>query len=521
MTFRPLLVLCTLLVTPLLRAELQMSSVFGDHMVLQQKQSDAVWGWDTPGTTVTVSFAGQSKTAVAGQDGWWALRLDPLTASAEPATLTISGTTKREIHDVLVGEVWLCSGQSNMTLPLEATWNAEVESAASLHPSLRLLTVPNVASQEVRRDFKGEWTACTPETSLHFSAVALYYGRYLHQILGVPVGLINNAWGGSNIEAWLPRSEVEDNALYPEADAYTKKYEGRAVSPKAIAKYDQDLIQYAKDIAEWQKIMAADPLTQVERPHRPKDPREFLTGNSRLGNLYHGVLQPLVGFGIKGVIWYQGESNVGRFSEYGGLLKALIQRWRKDWQQGDFPFYWVQLPYHDERPETPDDSAWARVREGQTQALSLPNTGQAVTVDLGETNDLHPRDKVDVAARLVRWALANDYGVKMPYRSPQFKAATLAENKYTVTFDHVGTGLFTLHWSKPRGFAVCGEDQKWFWAEAAILDTDKVLVWCDAVKKPVALRYGWADNPQCSLYSREGLPVTPFRTDDFKAKDDP
>lgn len=515
--------LCALSLLALLaeaRAELLVSSVFGDHMVLQQKQSDAVWGWDTPGTVVTVVFAGQTKTATAGNDGWWALRLDPLPANNTPQKMTIKGTNTREIQDILIGEVWLCSGQSNMTLPLDSTWNPDVEAAASNYPSIRLLTVPNVASQEVQRDFKGSWTSCTPETSLHFSAVAFYYGRYLHQVLGVPVGLINNGWGGSNVESWLPRSAVEDNPLYPDANAYTKKNEGRAVSPKAFAKFDNDVIQYGKDIEEWNKIYTADPLTEVPRPHRPHDPRDFLTSNSRLGNLYHGVLQPITGFGIKGVIWYQGESNVARSLEYGALFKLLIKQWRDDWQQGDFPFYWVQLPFHDERPAIPDDSAWARVREGQAQALSLPNTGQAVTVDLGETNDLHPRDKIDVAARLVRWALAKDYGKAIPFRSPEFKNGSLQDGKYTVTFDHVGEGLMNLHTNDVRGFAVCGEDQKWVWAHAVITDPDKVVVWSDEVKKPVALRYGWADNPGCTLYSKEGLAVTPFRTDSFVPKED-
>jgi sialate O-acetylesterase len=507
-----LLALTAVAFAPSLRAELKLSAIIADHMVLQQKQSDPIWGWDTPGTTVTVHFADQSKTAEAGQDGRWSVKLDPMNANAKPQTMTISGTSKKEIQDILIGEVWMCSGQSNMGFQLQSDWNGDIQSAASTLPNLRLLKVPNKGTQDLQSDFRGEWKASTPETSKPFTAVGFFFGRYLHQILGVPVGLIDNSWGGSAAEAWIRRETIEKDPHFKLLMEGTRQHEAYAATPKAKTDYEAQLAKWKTDL---EAAKAAGKPAQ-QWPRQPQPPEAWLTGNARPGNIFAGVVNPTLGYGMKGVIWYQGESNAGRAYEYRELFPFMIQQWRKEWKQGDFPFHWVQLAdYMAEKPE-PSDSAWAELREAQTRTMSLPNSGQAVIIDLGEANDIHPKHKHDVAARLVRWALVKDYGQKFFYRSPEFKSMQIEGNKATLTIDCFGSGLRTVDVNEVKGFAICGEDKHFYWAKAEIKGNDQVVISSDKVSAPTAVRYAWADNPVCNLYSRDGLPVTPFRTDDFE-----
>lgn len=491
------------------RAELKLPSIIGDHMVLQQKQENPIWGWDAPGTEVTVTFGAQTKSAKAGEDGKWTVKLDPVDASAEPTVLKIEGSSSRVIKDVLVGEVWMCSGQSNMGWTVTGDWKWQVESLASNHPNLRLITVPRVGTQELQDDFNGQWQAATPETAKPFSAVGFFYGRYLHEILGVPVGLINNAWGGSAAEAWVRRESLEGDERFAGLMENWVQREAQLQSEEATAKYEQALEAW-KAKAEEAKA-AGKPV-----PRRPTSPDQILKGNARPGNIFAGVVHPTLGYGMKGVIWYQGESNASRAHEYGYLFPFMIEQWRKEWGQGDFPFYWVQLADFRGEPEQPGDSQWAELRESQTKAMSLPNTGQAVIIDLGEGNDIHPKNKYDVAARLVRWALEKDYGIpNIVAQSPTFREMTISGNKATLTFDHIDGGLRTVDVNEVHGFAICGEDRKWAWADAKITGPDTIEVWSDAVSEPVAVRYAWAENPVCNVFSRNGLPLTPFRTDDF------
>jgi len=504
----PFLLAGALAATVSLRAELKLPAIFGDHMVLQQKQADPVWGWDTPGTKVTVAFAGQTHSTTAGADGKWSVKLESLPANATPQTLAITGSTKREIQDVLVGEVWLCSGQSNMQLRLNQDWNGDLEAAASHHPNLRLIRVPPQGTQELQTDFKGEWTAATPQTVAPFSALGFLYGRYLHEILNVPVGLIGNYYAGSSAEAWVRRSVLENDPRFAALMAGTHEREAKALLPATTATYEVEL-------KKWEEARARADQTGSRAPRRPEAPKEWLDGFNRAGNLFAAMLHPTIGYGMKGVIWYQGEGNAGRAPEYDDLFPLLIEQWRKEWGQGDFPFYWVQLPdWADERAE-PGESAQARLREAQTKTLRLPNTGQAVIIDLGEGKDRHPRNKHDVAARLVRWALVKDYGLQLPYHSPEFKSMAITGNKALVTFDCFGSSLRPFDVDEARGFAVCGADKVWHWAEGKILGKDRVEVWSEKVSAPIAVRYAWADNPVCNLFSNDGLPVTPFRTDDF------
>ncbi len=504
-----LTLLFAIALAPALRAELKLPAIIGDHMVLQQKQSNPIWGWDTPGTKVTVTFSGQTKSGTAGSDGRWEVKLDPVNANAVPQVISIAGTTKRDIQDVLVGEVWMCSGQSNMGFTLSGDWNGDLEAAASDLPNLRLIKVPNVGTQELQSDFKGEWKASNADSARSFSAVGFLYGRYLHQILKVPVGLIDNAWGGSAAEAWVRRSSLEKDPRFAPLIEGTVKRETDLQS-------EQAKVNFEKAMAKWKEDADKAKAENKPAPRAPQSPEGWLRGNARPGNIFNGVMAPTLGYGIKGVIWYQGESNAGRAWEYGQLFPYMIEQWRAEWKQGDFPFYWVQLAdFMSEKPE-PGDSAWAELRESQTKTMKLPNTGQCVIIDIGEAKDIHPKNKHDVAARLVRWALVKDYGLKFAFRSPEFSKLEIAGNKATVTLDMFGSTLRPFDVQDAVGFAVCGEDKVWHWAKGKVLPPNKVELTSDKVSAPIAVRYAWADNPVCNLFSNEGLPVTPFRTDDFE-----
>ncbi|MDP3069058.1 MAG: sialate O-acetylesterase [Opitutaceae bacterium] len=501
---RSLLVL-SLTLTPALHAELKLPAVIGDHMVLQQKQANPIWGWDTPGTKVTVTFAGQSQSATAGSDGKWLVKLAALPANKAAQTLTISaGTATREIKDVLIGEVWMCSGQSNMQWSLGQTYTGDIEGAGARRPHLRIISVPQVGTQELKSDFRGQWEVANPANAKDFSAIGYIYGRYLHDILDVPVGLIDNAWGGSAAEAWVRRETIEREPRFAALMETTRKREADLLSPQSKAENE----------ARWQEAVAK---AKAAKTKAPVNPAAWLTGNARPGNIFAGVVHPTLGYGIKGVIWYQGESNAGRAYEHADLFPFLIEQWRREQGQGDFSFYWVQLADYMAEKSAPGESAWAELRETQTKTLRLPNTGQAVIIDIGEGRDIHPRNKYDVASRLVRWALVKDYGLKFPYRSPEYKRESVQfdGNKATVTLDCFGSTLRAFDVTEARGFAVCGEDRKWHWATGKIVGPDKVEVTSDHVAAPIAVRYAWADNPVCNLFSADGLPVTPFRTDDF------
>lgn len=506
------------------RAELKLPAIIGDNMVLQQKQANPVWGWDAPGTEVTVTFAGQTKTAKAGADGKWTVKLDAVPANAKPATISIKGSSSKELKNVLVGEVWICSGQSNMGFNLSSTWDADLDIAQAKDAQLRLISVPQVGTQEIQNDFKGQWEECTPTSAAQFTAVGYHFGRVLREMLGVPVGLIDNAWGGSACEAWVKRDVLEKDPRFASIIARWKQTE----STFTQAAFDKQVADHKTKVAEWAKARAealkAGKMFTAQAPRAPQNP---LTGQHRPGNLYAGVLHPTIGYGIKGVIWYQGESNASRAKEYRDLFPFMIEHWRKEWNQGDFPFYWVQLadfkPYQTE----PRDSDWAELREAQTLTMSkLPHTGQCVITDLGEANDIHPKNKRDVAERLARWALVKDYGQQLVYRSPELKGANFEGGKALLTFDFAPQGLRTVDTDEVKGFAVCGEDKKWVWAKASIIGgskkgTNQIEVSAEGVARPVAVRYAWADNPVCNVYSAEGLPVTPFRTDDFPMITDP
>ena len=477
--------LLSLLLASYAGAETKLSALFSDHMVLQQKQANPVWGWDDPGTEVTVSIAGQSLKAKAGDDGRWEVKLAEMPASAEAKKMKVTGTSELSVKDILVGEVWLCSGQSNMGWTLNNSFGQDLTKLAADLPQLRLMTMPKIGTQEVKKNFNGKWELSNSQSAGNFSAVGYYFGKTLYETLGVPVGLINNAWGGSAAEAWVQRDVLEKDGRF---DAYIDQWKKKEE-------------QFEKGDLEGE---AAKKLKgELSAQHRP-------------GNLYAGTLAPVIGYGIRGTIWYQGETNAGRAYQYDDLMNLLITTWRKDWGQGDFPFYFVQLAdFQNELPD-PGESQWAELREAQTNTLrEIPNTGQAVIIDLGASNDIHPREKRDVAERLLRWALAKDYGYDIAYRSPEFREMEVKDGKAILSFDHTGGGLKTSDVSDLRGFTICGADGKWQNAEGKIIGDQRIEVFSKETSEPTAVRYAWATNPNANVLTKEGLPLTPFRTDDF------
>lgn len=481
------------------RADVKLPAIFGDHMVLQRDLKINVWGWAEPGEDVKVEFHGQARTTKADGDGSWSVSLEPVAAGG-PFEMVVTGKNTLTFKDVLVGEVWVCSGQSNMQWSVAASTHADLEIAAANYPNIRLISVPQVGTQEPQKDFKGEWKPCSPQTVGPFSAVGYFFGRQIHQTLGVPVGLINDAWGGSACEAWIPRETLAADPKYKDLLAAWEERENN--------------YEAAKKAFEEAKAKAKAEGKPGPRPQ--EDPDGLMKGNARPGNIFNGVLLPTIGYGIKGAIWYQGETNAGRAYQYRDMFPLMIETWRKLWGLGNFSFYWVQLAdFMAEKPE-PADSAWAELREAQTMTMGrLPNTGEAVIIDIGEGKDIHPKNKQDVAMRLARWALSRDYGVNIPAQSPTYKSMEKKDGKVVLTFDHVDGGFRPFDVNEPRGFTIAGADKKFVNAQAKVVGPDKVEVWSDQVAQPESVRYAWADNPVCNMYSAVGLPLTPFRTDDW------
>ena len=481
-------------------------------MVLQRNQEIVVWGTADKGEKVTVSIGKHSASITATADdagvSRWKVKLDQLPAGG-PHQLKVAGNNTVTFEDVLVGEVWVCSGQSNMQFAVAATYAKDLELLTANNNNLRLISVPQVGTQEPQDDFNGQWEVSNPDAVANFSGVGYYFGRQLQQTLGVPVGLIDNAWGGSAAEAWVRRDVLEKaggyGPLLTKWDDLAKTYDHDAV----VKKYDEQ-------VAKWEVDRKAAADGGKPLPARPRAPRNQLAGQHRPANIYNGVLKPTIGYGIRGAIWYQGESNSSRAHQYRELFPLMIQSWRNEWGQGDFPFYWVQLADFRAETEEPGDSTWAELREAQTMTQhKLANTGQAVIVDIGEGNDIHPRNKFTVGRRLARIALAKDYGFDLVHRSPEYKSIKTNGNKIAVTLDVFGSTLDTFDVKEPIGWTIAGEDKVFVKANAKIVGKDQVEVWSDTVKSPVAVRYGWSDNPVSNMLNREGLPVTPFRSDSW------
>jgi sialate O-acetylesterase len=471
------------------RGDVKVPSLISDGMVLQQGMNVPLWGWADEGEVVTVEFQRQ-KVSATTRDGKWMVKLKSLTAGG-PFTLTISGRNKLEIKNVLVGEVWICSGQSNMQWPLSQTDNADAEIAKARYPMIRLFTVPRMEVDAASKDVKGAWKETSPETVANFSAVAYYFGRDLHQARNVPVGLINNAVGGSPAESWMNRKLLDADADYRR---FTAEY------PRLMEQYEKAQVKYKEDSEK----AKAEGKPAPRAPGRPWMP----------AGLYNGMLAPLAPYGIKGAIWYQGESNAGRAYQYRRLFPAMISNWRSDWGQGDFPFLFVQLAAFGPNSPTVGESDWAELREAQLMTLSnTPKTGMAVAIDVGTYDDIHPRNKQPVGSRLALSARAVAYGERLTHSGPVYESMRIEGEKVILSFKHSGGGL-EARGGALKGFIIAGEDKVWREATAEI-NGHRVIVRSANVAKPVAVRYAWSKYPTCNLFNKEGLPATPFRTDDW------
>ena len=625
-------------------AALRLANVFTDHAVLQRDRPLPVWGWAPAGAKVSIALAGQQRTATAGADGRWQVTFDALKSGGPAVELVASsGEATTKAADLLVGEVWVCSGQSNMEWSVGSSLNPQDEIAGANFPRIRLLTVPKNSVAEPAADITSAWTVCSPTTVPGFSAVGYFFGRELTTTLDVPVGLINTSWGGTPAQSWTSRealaanpalagyvkgfddamanypiamakAEEERNAkkavavklddtgwekttldaadwkdmqlpqqwekaglkidgtvwflravevpadaagkdlklsLGPIDDQDTTWWDGEKVGEMAVWNQDRSYTVPAKLATAGRHVIAIRVVdtgggggvfgapeqmklvpaagggetslagtwryrVAEEAPERASPPMG--PGNPWLPtSLRNGMITPLVPFAIRGAIWYQGESNAGQAWQYRTLFPTMITDWRAAWGQGDFPFLFVQLANFMKAPTEPGDNDWAELRDAQFHTLrTLPATGMASAIDIGEAADIHPKNKQDVGRRLALWALADTYGKKIEPSGPLYTSAKVEDGRIRVSFDHLGGGL-EAKGGALKQFAIAGEDKKWVWADA-VIDGDTVIVSSAAVAKPLAVRYAWAANPEgCNLYNKAGLPATPFRTDDWPA----
>jgi sialate O-acetylesterase len=482
-------------------ADVRLPNVFTDHMVLQRDKPVKVWGWAAPGEKITIRLAGKSAGATATAAGEWKVELPALSAGG-PHELTVTGKNTLQVSDILVGEVWLCSGQSNMEFELRGALNAQQEIKDADYPQLRMLWVPRTPAGLPLNDIKASWFVCSPDnpTVANFSAVGYFFGREILKALNVPVGMIAASQGATQIEVWTaPEGLAGVPALQPSLVGITAA--AAAARKKLAANLDTleaAIPQARAALAQGRPLppglAMANPLPAEEGPV-----------------LYNGMIYPLVPFAIRGALWYQGESNCGDGMRYLDKMKALIGGWRKVWQQGDFPFYFVQI--------TPNtyDGRLPFLLEAQNAAMAIPNTGMAASTDTCNASDHfgggHPANKQEIGRRLALWALAKDYGRKsLVYCGPRFQALAAQGKQLRVRFDSVGGGLVTKDGKAPDSFELAGPDGNFVEAVAKI-DGAAVLLSSDKVAKPVAMRFAWKDLAQPNLMNKEGLPVSVFRAE--------
>ncbi len=494
--------------TPLRAAELKLAVLFSDHVVLQRDKSVPVWGWADPGEKLTVAFAEQSKTATADASGKWLLKLDPLKTSSEPRSLVVQSEKpdrKLSVADVLVGEVWLGSGQSNMAMNVQRANDFEKEQAAADLPLIRMFKEDSKAAPSPQADGSGTWTICSPKTVGSYSATLYFFGRELHRELKVPIGLINSSVGGTPIESWIAD---EAQAQVPELNADRKQL----TAEESAANLAQAKAIYEKALAKWQQQATKAKAAGEPAPRKPVDPLAQRERKGGSGGLFNGKIAPLIPYALRGALWYQGEANAnsGKGLLYQFQLPTLVSDWRTRWGE-DFPFAWVQLPNMQNRGED-----WLLVREAELKTLRLPHTGMAIAIDIGESTNIHPKNKQEVGRRLSLWALGEVYGKKVSSTSGPLPAGhEVRGSEMVVSLTHCDGGL-QAKGGELKGFVIAGEDRAWQPAIARIED-NKVVVSSPEVKKPVAVRYAWEAYPDCNLYNGAGLPASPFRTDDWLA----
>ncbi|MBV8866205.1 MAG: sialate O-acetylesterase [Acidobacteriaceae bacterium] len=486
---------------PVAHAEVRLPKILSSHMVVQRDRPVHVWGWADPGERVTVTLNSATISATADKFGHWSVYLPPRVAGG-PVQITVAGTNRIVLDDVLIGDVWFASGQSNMEMPLggfpgsAVVKNAEKEISQANHPEMRLLLVRHKASAFPLADFEGDesWTACSPETAAKFSAVAYFFGREIAQHEHIPVGLIDSTWGGTPAESWVSLNGISaDAALMPVFSARAQMInEQTDLSSRVALEKREDADARAKG------------LPPPKHPWHP-DPASWDPSW-----LYNGMVAPALGFGIKGVIWYQGESNSGpeRAPLYGKVFRTLIRDWRSRWQQGDFPFLFVQISSFNASPS----EDWPAVREAQRRTLSLAETAMAVTIDVGDRDNIHPPDKQTVGNRLALAARALVYGERVEYSGPAYRQTSGENNCLRVWFDHVAEGL-DAKGGAVQGFEVAGDDHRFFAATGRI-EGASVLLTSSQVEQPKYVHYGWQNVPIVNLYNSAGLPASPFTSEE-------
>ena len=518
MKIRFLAALILLVTTAFSRAELSVPHFFSDHLVLQRDRECAVWGWADPGETVTVAFKGKQAEATADAQGKWKVLIPTGSADATGARMTISSEGgELTIDDILVGEVWFASGQSNMYFTMNRVPEYEPLIAQSSHPGLRMFNAPLVTAREPQTDIEGEWVVSTPETVNGFSAVAFFFARKLHLDLGIPVGVIKSAWGGKPVETFTSREALQTlPGTRKLVDAVLQADPG--FDPvQAQKNYESQLEQWKEAVAGWRN---ADPASRPTRPPRkPSEPKAPLDKEGNPGVLFNSMIHPFAGYTMRGAIWYQGEGNAKPGAvPYDQTLPLMVRDWRSRWDD-DFSFYFVQLAnYRQPSTEPGNNDPWPLLQDRMRRILeTTPKTGMAVTNDIGEADDIHPRNKKDVGERLALWALARDYGdSELVYSGPLYREHAVVDGGIKVSFDHAGAGLRARDGGKLARFEIAGEDRTWHWAEARLDGSDAIIVSSPSVPAPIAVRYAWAANPEgANLVNSEGLPASVFRTDDW------
>lgn len=488
-------------------ADIKLPALVSDHMVLQQQSTIKLWGWADPGEKVEVSggWFDRPVNVTANGNGEWEVEVKTVGAGG-PYDLKLKGKNTIVLTDVFLGEVWVCAGQSNMHFPVgksgeKGNWrtgvdNYEEEIRNADFPKIRMFTVNRETSQEIQEDVKGRWVVCSPQTVAEFSAVGYFFGKELFEKLKVPVGLLNTSWGGTPAEAWTQKKVLT-----------------------ADQGFNELVKQYHYNLENWEKVkheheIVVDSLEQLRKQGEevglnPRPP-VGLGSNKAPYVLYNAMVAPLLNYRIKGVVWYQGESNARRAWQYRRLFPAMIKNWRSNWNQGDFPFYFVQItPHRGQNPE---------IREAQLMTYrNVKNSGMVVTTDIGDSTNIHPTNKQEVGRRLSLWALANNYGFKdVVYSGPLYKRMRVKGIKAIISFDYADRGLI-CNGDSLSHFTIAGADRQFYPAKARI-DGEKVVVWSENVKHPVSVRFGWNNFPMHNLYNKAGLPASPFRTDDWPGK---
>lgn len=504
-------------------ADVKLPRIFSDRAVLQRDQPLPVWGWADPGEKVAVTLGVEHAIAVTDPNGRWFVTLDAQPMSKEPLKLTVEGNNTVEVTDLLVGDVWLCSGQSNMEFPLGAC-DADADIRTADFPLIRQFGVEYNFAQAPQKDVKGQWLTCSPQNVPGFSAVGFYFARRIHRETCVPIGLLRSSVGGTNIECWMSQETLLNT---PELEPYAR------VMRESLADYQIELATALPEIEAWvsrshESLKSGHPIPLP--PIWPEFPFGEKRFRPRCVTLHNGMIAPLIPAALKGVIWYQGENNAGGpadCEQYIAKKRAMINDWRKWFGNPELPFYFVQLAAWQKPNADPAGAdGWAFFRDAQRRCLTIPHTGMALATDVGDADDIHPKNKFDVGERLALWALAHDYGQKLETSGPLFRKLNIEGPVARLRFDHSDSGLMVGrkpgrtpveedHTGKLQHFAIAGADRIWHWANASI-DGDSVVCSHPDVKEPVAIRYAFSMNPAgANLYNHDGLPASPFRTDEW------